>query len=153
MALNVPTARLQLQRPPCAGRGACGLCIVLCDTQPDPMRTISIRLDEHTDVVPTGYCERHGLTQTAALKAAIEHLAEARRPTPAELALQFCLVGGFRSGDGSLAEKHFRHLRERLHAKRESDSIPAPATAPASASASVELPHHGTLTSPPARAA
>jgi hypothetical protein len=92
------------------------------------MRTISVRLDDHTDAVLTAYCERHGLTQTSALKAAIEHLAEARRPTPAELAVQFGLVGGFRSGDGSPAENHSRHMRERLRARRESDSITAPAT-------------------------
>ena len=40
------------------------------------MRTISIRLDDHTDGVLTAYCARHDLTQTAALKAAIEHLAD-----------------------------------------------------------------------------
>ena len=109
------------------------------------MRTISIRLDDHTDAVLTAYCERHGLTQTGALKAAIEHLAEARRPTPAELAVQFGLVGGFRSGDGSLAQNHSRHLKERLRAKRESDSIAAPAAAP------VPVPSSSPATVKPAR--
>ena len=90
------------------------------------MRTISIRLDDHTDAVLTAYCVRHGLTQTGALKAAIEHLAEARRPTPAELAAQFGLIGGFRSGDGDLAENHSQRVKQQLRAKRESDSIAAP---------------------------
>lgn len=86
------------------------------------MRTISIRLDDHTDAVLTAYCERHGLTQTSALKAAIEHLAEAHRPTPAELAAQFGLIGGFRSAEGDLAENHSQRVKERLRAKRERES-------------------------------
>ena len=86
------------------------------------MRTISIRLDNHTDAVLTAYCERHGLTQTGALKAAIEHLAGVHRPTPAELAAQFGLIGGFRSAEGDLGESHSQRVKERLHAKRNRES-------------------------------
>ena len=89
------------------------------------MRTISIRLDDHTDGVLTAYCERHGLTQTAVLKAAIEHLAEASRPSPAELAAQLGLVGAFRSAQGDLAANHSQRVKERLRAKRASESLPA----------------------------
>lgn len=81
------------------------------------MRTISIRLDDHTDAVLTAYCERHGLTQTGALKAAIAHLADAHRPSPAELARQFGLIGGFRSVEGDLGAAHSQRLKERMKRK------------------------------------
>lgn len=85
------------------------------------MRTISIRLDDHTDAVLTTFCEQHGLTQTDAVKAAIEHLAGARRATPAELAAQLGLVGGFSSADGDLGANHSQRVKERLRAKRARD--------------------------------
>ena len=91
------------------------------------MRTISIRLDDHTDAVLTEHCQRHGLTQTGAIKAAIEQLAGRHRPTPAELAAELGLVGGFRSTEGDLAENHSQRVKERLRAKRVRDSVaPAP---------------------------
>ena len=90
------------------------------------MRTISIRLDDHTDGVLTAYCERHDLTQTAALKAAIGHLANASRPTPAELAAQLGLIGSFRSSQGDLAENHSQRIKEKLRAKRVVESAPLP---------------------------
>lgn len=93
------------------------------------MRTISIRLDDRTDAVLTAFCERHGLTQTSALKAAIEHLAEQQRPTPAELAAQLGLIGAFRSDEADLALNHSQRVKERLRAKRARDSMPAPAAA------------------------
>jgi hypothetical protein len=96
------------------------------------MRTISVRLDDHTDAVLAAYCERHGLTQTNALKAAIECLSEAHRATPAELAAQFGLIGAFRSSEGDLAENHAQRVKERLRAKRKRDSVLAPAPVPAS---------------------
>ena len=91
------------------------------------MRTISIRLDDHTDAVLATYCERHGLTQTNAVKAAIEHLAEAHRPTPAELAERLGLIGGFRSDEGDLASNHSQRVKERLRTKLARESMPAPA--------------------------
>ena len=87
-----------------------------------PMRTISLRLDDRTDAVLTAYCERYGLTQTGAIKAAIEHLAGARRPTPAELAGELGLIGAFRSAEGDLGARHSARLKERLRAKHERDT-------------------------------
>lgn len=89
------------------------------------MRTISIRLDDHTDGVLIAYCTRHDLTQTAALKAAIEHLADASRPSPAELAVQLGLIGSFRSATGDLAANHSQRVKEKLRAKRAAESTPA----------------------------
>jgi hypothetical protein len=81
------------------------------------MRTISLRLDDRTNAVLTAYCERHGVTQTGALKAAIEHLASARRPTPAELAGELGLIGAFRSAERDLGAQHSARVKERLRAK------------------------------------
>ncbi len=91
------------------------------------MRTISLRLDDTTDAVLLAYCQRHGLTQTRAVRDAIQHLVqvEARqsvRPTPAELAEQFGLIGAFRSSEGDLGERHAAHLKARLRARHERDS-------------------------------
>lgn len=95
------------------------------------MRTISIRLDDHTDAVLTEHCQRNGLTQTDAIKTAIEQLAGQHKPTPAELAAELGLIGGFRSTEGDLAANHSQRVKERLRAKRIRDSVPAPAPAPA----------------------
>jgi hypothetical protein len=89
------------------------------------MRTISIRLDDRTDAALASYCERHGLTQTKAVKAAIEHLADSHRPTPAELAQQLGLIGAFRSSEGDLAQNHSQRIKERLRARRARDTTPA----------------------------
>ncbi len=89
------------------------------------MRTISIRLDDHTDGVLTAYCARHDLTQTAALKAAIAHLADASRPSPAELAAQLGLIGSFCSATGDLAANHSQRVKDKLRAKRAAESRPA----------------------------
>ena len=97
------------------------------------MRTISFRLDDQTDLVLTAICERHGLTQTDALKAAIEHLAAARRPTPAELAERLGLIGWFRSPERNLAEQHSQRLKQRLRKRRQRDSIPTSASSARSA--------------------
>jgi hypothetical protein len=91
------------------------------------MRTISLRLDDTTDAVLTDYCQRHGLTQTRAVRDAILHLVEtdARqtlRPTPAELAERFGLIGAFRSVEGDLGEQHAAHLKARLRARQERDA-------------------------------
>jgi hypothetical protein len=86
------------------------------------MRTISIRLDDRTDALFRAFCERHGVTQTDALKAAIEQLAEQHRPSPAELATQLGLVGGFRSGDDDLGVNHSQRVKQRLRAKLRRDS-------------------------------
>lgn len=88
------------------------------------MRTISIRLDDHTDALLAGYCERHGLTQTDAVKGAIQQLAAAGRPTPAELAERLGLIGAFRSREHDLAQNHSQYLKQRLRAKRAADSMP-----------------------------
>lgn len=95
------------------------------------MRTISIRLDDHTDAVLTEHCQRNGLTQTDAIKTAIEQLAGQHKQTPAELAAELGLIGGFRSTEGDLAANHSQRVKERLRAKRIRDSVPAPAPAPA----------------------
>ena len=91
------------------------------------MRTISLRLDDRTDAALTAYCTQHRLTQTDAVKAAIAHLVEAQRPTPAELAARFGLIGGFRSGVGDLGQNHSQHLKQRLRTKLNKDSVAAPA--------------------------
>ena len=88
------------------------------------MRTISVRLDDRTDALLAAICERDGITQTGALKAAIEHLAENRRPTPGELAIELGLVGAFHGGEGDLAANHSQRVKERLRAKRERDTLP-----------------------------
>lgn len=93
------------------------------------MRTISIRLDDHTDSVLTEHCQRNGLTQTDAIKAAIEHLAGQHKPTPAELAAELGLIGGFRSLEGDLAQNHSQRVKERLRAKRARESISLPPAA------------------------
>lgn len=97
------------------------------------MRTISVRLDADTDATLTAHCQRHGMTQTDAIKAAIEQLAGQHQPTPAELAAELGLIGGFRSGQGDLARNHGLRVKERLRAKRARDSVPmskTPATHP-----------------------
>ena len=91
------------------------------------MRTISIRLDDRTDAVLSTYCEQHGLTQTNAVKAAIERLADAHRPTPSELAERLGLIGAFRSVEGDLAAEHSQRVKERLRAKRSTEQLPVTA--------------------------
>lgn len=91
------------------------------------MRTISIRLDEHTDALLSAFCERNRLTQTGAIKAAIEHLSGRHKPTPAELAAELGLIGGFKSAQGDLAQNHSRRVKEKLRAKRARESMPLPA--------------------------
>jgi hypothetical protein len=90
------------------------------------MRTVSIRLDDHTDAILTAHCRRNGLTQTDAIKTAIEQLAGKNKPTPAELAAELGLVGGFRSREGDLATNHSQRVKDGLRAKRlrESASVP-----------------------------
>jgi hypothetical protein len=94
------------------------------------MRTISVRLDDRADAALTAYCERHGITQTTAVKAAIECLAGSSKATPAELAAHFGLIGGFRSRTGDLAENHSERVKQRLRARRKRDTLP-PASAKA----------------------
>jgi hypothetical protein len=98
------------------------------------MRTISIRLDDRTDALLTAHCQRHGLTQTDAVKAAIEQLAGQHKPTPAALAAELGLIGGFGSKQGDLAQQHSLRVKERLRAKRKRESVP-PAAAPTTVSA------------------
>lgn len=111
-------------------RGARARVVLSCAIQSrfgeELMRTISIRLDDHTDAVLTEHCRRHGLTQTDAIKTAIEQLAGQHRPTPAELAAELGLIGGFRSAEGDLAQNHSQRVKERLRAKRAAESMPAP---------------------------
>lgn len=94
------------------------------------MRTISIRLDDQSDAVLTAHCQRHGLTQTDAIKAAIEQLAAHAKPTPAELAAELGLIGGFSSAEGDLALNHSQRVKERLRAKRTVEATPPPAAPP-----------------------
>ena len=90
------------------------------------MRTISIRLDDHTNAVLTEHCQRHGLTQTDAVKAAIGQLAGQDKPTPAALAAELGLIGGFRSRQGDLAQNHSQRVKEKLRAKRAREAMPSP---------------------------
>ena len=90
------------------------------------MRTISFRLDDRTDALLRAHCERHGLSQTDALKAAIEQLAGKDKPTPAWLAAQLGLIGGFRSGEGDLGADHSRRLKQRLRARLQASGEQAP---------------------------
>ena len=88
------------------------------------MRTISVRLDDQTDAMLTVHCQRHGVTQTDAVKAAIEQLAARHQPTPAELAAELGLIGGFRSGVSDLARNRAQYIRDRLLAKRDRLATP-----------------------------
>lgn len=78
------------------------------------MRTISVRLDDHTDAVLQDFCERTGASQTDAVKAAIEQLARDSRPSPAELARELGLIASFDSGVGDLGRRHSDHVKARL---------------------------------------
>ena len=78
------------------------------------MRTISVRLDEHTDALLRAVCEQQGISQTAALKAAIELFAQQERPTPAALARELGLIGAFDSGNRHLGRDHSLHLKAKL---------------------------------------
>lgn len=89
------------------------------------MRTISVRLDEHTDALFRAYCEVHGVNQTDALKAAIEQLAARDKATPVVLARKLGLIGSFRSSEGDLAVNHSKRVKERLGAQRERESTTA----------------------------
>jgi hypothetical protein len=81
------------------------------------MRTISFRLDERTDALLSAFCERHGVSQTEALKTAISQLTLGQRRKPADLARDIGLIGAFRSAEGDLGEQHSAHLKQRLRAK------------------------------------
>lgn len=85
------------------------------------------------DAVLTEYCQRHGLTQTDAIKSAIEHLAGQRRLTPAELVAELGLIDGFRSTEGDLAQNHSQRAKERRRVKRATESMPSTAAEPAAA--------------------
>jgi hypothetical protein len=91
------------------------------------VRTISIRLDERTDALLSAFCQRNGLTQTGAIKAAIEHLAGRHKPTPAELAAELGLIAGFSSTEGDLAQNHSQRVKQKLRVKRARESVPPPA--------------------------
>lgn len=82
------------------------------------MRTISIRLDDAAEAVLTAYCRRHSPTQADAIKTAIQQLAVRHKPTPAELAAELGLIGGFRSADGDLASNHSQRVKQHLRARR-----------------------------------
>jgi hypothetical protein len=90
------------------------------------MRTISVRLDDRTDATLLAHCQRHGLTQTNAVKAAIKQLAATHTPTPAELAKELGLIGAFRSGVSDLASNRAHYIRSKLLAKRARESVPEP---------------------------
>lgn len=93
------------------------------------MRTISVRLDDRTDAALAELCQRNGLTQTDAIKSAIEQMAGRDRPTPAALAAELGLIGGFRSREGDLASNHSQRVKQRLRSKRARNSMPPPARA------------------------
>jgi hypothetical protein len=82
------------------------------------MRTISVRLDDHTDAVFRAFCRAHGVSQTDAVKSAIEQLAAEQRATPAALARELGLIGSFCSVEGDLSVNHSQRVKERLRAKQ-----------------------------------
>ena len=83
------------------------------------MRTISIRLDNHTDAILRSFCEHSGLSQTAALKEAIEGLRERSPVSPATLARELGLVGAFDSGLGDLGRNHSIRVKQHLRRRKE----------------------------------
>lgn len=87
---------------------------------------ISIRVDDHTDALLTEHCQRNGLTQTGVIKSAIAQMAGQQKPSPAQLAAELGLIGGggFQSTEGDLSVHHSQRAKERLRAKRASDSVP-----------------------------
>jgi hypothetical protein len=93
------------------------------------MRTISFRLDEHTDALLSAFCQRNGVSQTEALKAAIAGLPTAHVTRPADLARDMGLIGSFSSSEGDLGEQHSLHLKQRLRAKLARETAPRRAPA------------------------
>jgi hypothetical protein len=81
------------------------------------MRTLSVRLDDHTDSLLRAYCARTGMSQTEAVKEGIVLLSQRPGPRPAELAESMGLVGAFDSGVGDLGREHSRHLKDELAAR------------------------------------
>ena len=61
----------------------------------------------------------------AALAAEAAALVRAAGPDAARLAAELGLIGGFRSAEGDLAERHSVHVKSRLRAKRAAESVPA----------------------------
>jgi hypothetical protein len=55
---------------------------------------------------------------------AIEQMAGQQKPSPAQLAAELGLIGGFQSTEGDLSVHHSQRAKERLRAKRTSDSVP-----------------------------
>ncbi len=89
------------------------------------MRTISVRLDDTTDVRLRQLCDQTRQSQTEIIKAAIALLANQEVRSPAQSAAEWGLIGGFDSGVGDLGRDHARHVRTTLASKRQRDGHPA----------------------------
>lgn len=76
------------------------------------MHTLSVRLDDQTDLMLRAFCLRTGLSKTEAVKSAIAALT-AQTPSPASLAASLELVGCCDSGVGDLGRNHSQRLREK----------------------------------------
>lgn len=101
------------------------------------MRSISLRLDDDTDSMLTAHCRSQGLTQTDAIKIAIQQLAGQHRATPAEIAAELGLIGGFSSAAGDLSRNHAQRVKETLGARLDRDARPLP-VAPSRSAAAVK---------------
>ena len=83
------------------------------------MKVLSVRLTNTDQAVLEKVSAATGKSQSDVIKEAL-HLYAGRAPakSPAELARQFGLIGGF-AGPVNLAENARRYLRKRIRAKRD----------------------------------
>ena len=83
------------------------------------MKVLSVRLTDSDQAVLDKVAAATGKSQSDVIKAALHLYAERVPPkTPAELARELGLVGGF-AGPADLAENARRYLRKRIRAKRD----------------------------------
>jgi hypothetical protein len=82
------------------------------------MKVLSVRLTDTDQAVLEKVSAATGKSQTEVIKEAL-HLYAKQAPakSPAELARQFGLVGGF-AGPADLAENARRYLRKRIRVRR-----------------------------------
>jgi len=93
--------------------------MVMYDNPPgQAMKVLSVRLTDSDQAVLEKVSAATGKSQTEVIKEAL-HLYAERAPakTPAELAREFGLIGGF-AGSADLAENARRYLRKRIRARR-----------------------------------
>jgi len=90
----------------------------LYDIPGEAMKVLSVRLTDNDQAVLDKVSAATGKSPSAVMKEAL-HLYAGKVPSksPAELAREFGLVGGF-AGPVDLAENAKRYLRRRVRAKR-----------------------------------